>query len=80
MQNCNYSTTDMNKEIANMINVAVVAGYKVMYNNYGGPSEHPSDYAFNRYATELKAGILLLETEGENLSGTVGAGPASVSE
>ena len=62
MQNCNYSTTDMNKEIANRINVAVVAGYKVMYNNYGGPSEHPSDYAFNRYATELKAGILLLET------------------
>lgn len=62
MQKCNYSTTDMNKEIASTINVSVVAAYKVMYSNYGGPSEHPSDYAFNRYATELKAAILLLET------------------
>ena len=62
MVDCNHSVKEINAEIAKKINSAVVEAYKTIYDNYGGPEEHPSNYAFDRYANELNAAIILLET------------------
>lgn len=58
---CKVKTNDINAEIADKINCACVAAYKEIYSDYMGRDGHPSDYAFETYASRLKSLIALEE-------------------
>ena len=64
---CKVKTNDINAEIAAKINCACVAAYKDIYSDYMGRDGHPSDYAFETYASRLKA-LIALEEFAVNLS------------
>lgn len=64
---CKVKTNDINAEIADKINCACVAAYKEIYSDYMGRDGHPSDYAFETYASRLKS-LIALEEFAVNLS------------